>query len=131
MIDLRVSSSRKHLARCFVQLRELAEQALAGASSRSWRHRLVFVDDQRVFGPHRARRRERRFVQHEQLRQQRLGARLFRTSRRRVHFVDRVQHALTALEAHETEVAAEQDLARVLQRFERVLLPRGDGVEAL
>ncbi len=47
-----------------------------------------------------------------------------------VHLVDRVQHALASLEAHETEVAAEQDLSRVLQRLERVLLPRRHGLVA-
>ena len=92
--------------------------------------RLVSVDDQPVLRPRRARRRECRFVQHEQLRQQCLSARLFRKSRRRVHLVNCVQHALTPVEPHEPEVAAEEDLPRVLQRFERVLLSRGDGMKA-
>ena len=73
------------------------------------------VTTQRVFGPHRTGCGERRYLQHEQFRLQRLSARLLRLARGGVHLVDRMQHAFAPLEAHEPEVAAEQDLPRVLQ----------------
>src|SRR5215213_11705587 len=104
---------------------------LARFAAPSRRLLFVGVDDERVFGTCGTWRLERRLVQDEQLRLQRLGTRLLRPSRPRVHLVNRVQHARTSLEAHETEVAAKQDLAGILQRLERVLMTRGECLIAL